>query len=165
MALNNLTPITRLEKFLYKISGGSVSISPITRQEYFLDKIAENVSGGLPSYSGGSDAYKILRIEYDGGYKPVWNYAARTFIFTESEGTWSCNRSVQDVFDAVEYGIPLIFNVDGAGLHSTEWYVDNEDNVQVIFKYADSTKMYLDIFTITSLDTITKVSKTITFDA
>lgn len=50
MALNNLTPITRLEKFLHKIAGGSVSISPITRQEYFLDKIAEHIAdagGGL----------------------------------------------------------------------------------------------------------------------
>ena len=52
MALNNLTPITRLEKFLHKIAGNSVTITPITRQEYFLNKIAEKTAsaGGLTVY-------------------------------------------------------------------------------------------------------------------
>lgn len=44
MALNNLTPINRLEKFLHKIAGNSVTITPITRLEYFLNKIAEHIA-------------------------------------------------------------------------------------------------------------------------
>ena len=204
MALSNLSPITRLEKFLNKIAGVSVSISAITRKEFFLNKIAEKAandrsrittlegknflptvsssdsgkvatvdnsgtwvaaaaSGGLPSYSGGSDAYKILRIDYYDGYIPAWEYTARVFVFSEDDNVWTCSRSVQDVFDAIDYGIPLIFHVENTGLNATEWYIDGDDNVQVVFKYADSTKMNYEIFTITALDAVSKVSKTISF--
>ena len=49
MALTNLVPISRKEKFLDKIAGESVSISPITRLERFLDAIAKGKAGDTPS--------------------------------------------------------------------------------------------------------------------
>lgn len=48
MALTNLVPISRKEKFLDKIAGESVSISPITRLERFLDAIAKGKAGDTP---------------------------------------------------------------------------------------------------------------------
>lgn len=59
MALTNLVPISRREKFLDKIAGESVSISPITRLERFLDAIAKGKAGETP---GAPDP--ITRKEY-----------------------------------------------------------------------------------------------------
>lgn len=59
MALSNLVPISRREKFLDKIAGESVSISPITRLERFLDAIAKGKAGETP---GAPDP--ITRREY-----------------------------------------------------------------------------------------------------
>lgn len=59
MALTNLVPISREEKFLDKIAGETVTISPITRPERFLDAIAKGKAGDTP----GSPA-PITRKEY-----------------------------------------------------------------------------------------------------
>lgn len=59
MALTNLVPISRKEKFLDKIAGESVSISPITRLERFLNAIAKGKAGETP---GAPDP--ITRKEY-----------------------------------------------------------------------------------------------------
>lgn len=48
MALTNLVPISREEKFLDKIAGETVTISPITRPERFLDAIAKGKAGDTP---------------------------------------------------------------------------------------------------------------------
>ena len=49
MALSNLTPITRKEKFLDKIAGETVAISPISRKERFLNAIAAGKAGETPN--------------------------------------------------------------------------------------------------------------------
>ena len=79
MALSNLSPITRLEKFLNKIAGVSVSISAITRKEFFLNKIAEKAA---------NDRSRITTLEGKNFLPSVTSSDAGKVATVNSSGTW-----------------------------------------------------------------------------
>lgn len=176
MALNNLTPINRMEKFLNKIAGATVSITPITRKEFFLNKIAGNMppavsgsdngkvmtvvngkwakaaaSGGLPSMSIDTNN-KVLTCEYDGvgSYIAVWDTTGKTGYITENDNDIVMYDLDFFTMDALlGSGHVVRFKeelADGTEVYSSTFTYESQTSLKVIFQYYSGTSIYLDIY-------------------
>lgn len=135
MALSNLSPINRLEKFLAKIAGKTVSATPISRTEWFLDEIAKNM---LPTVSG-SDNGKVLTVS-SGAWSaqtpatpsgiPVIIEFSESYDAELQEYTFTTSANYDDVSAALSNNAPVLFKLstdDDIVYYSYKYYAAYPD--------------------------------------
>lgn len=133
MALENLTPVTRMESIL-----NGDDVAPVTREEYFVKKAASGSGGGgeLPEYTE-ADIGKVLTVGEDAEHpivdivvpeQTVTTVQGAQFCYAAVEGStidWSAAGSGDSIkltingteyvadYDAVSFGEPAFIALSG----------------------------------------------------